>query len=103
MIYSSKPDSDFALILRNTKSFTGLKLINAIIKNPKENRRENMLNIFEGRVKKAAVIFDLSFWSMRSIQYYWIQYFVFNQRLNYLHCKSCNSRVCKRTVVLEAQ
>jgi putative transposase len=61
MIYSSKPDSDFALILRNTKSFTGLKLIDAIIKNPKENRRENMLNIFEAEGKKSSSNFRFKF------------------------------------------
>jgi putative transposase len=35
------------MVMRNIKSFTAMKLIDSIIKNPKESRREWMLNIFE--------------------------------------------------------
>ena len=54
MICSCKPNNDLALVLRNVKSFTAMKLIDAIINNPKESRRENMLSVFEAAGKKSS-------------------------------------------------
>jgi hypothetical protein len=39
-------------IWRNYKSFTDMKLIDAIIKNPKESRKEYLLQCFEAEGKK---------------------------------------------------
>jgi REP element-mobilizing transposase RayT len=60
-ICSCKPNHDLALVLRNMKSFTAVKLIDAIIKNAKESRRENMLNVFECEGKKSSSNFRFKF------------------------------------------
>jgi hypothetical protein len=39
-----------------------MKIIDAIIKNPKESRREYLLNIFEAAGKKSGVNFKYQFW-----------------------------------------
>src|ERR1700743_3786402 len=62
MICSCKSDKDLSLILRNIKSFTAMKLLDAIINNPKESRKENMLNIFEAEGKKSSSNFRFKFW-----------------------------------------
>ena len=85
MICSCKPNNDIALVLRNIKSFTAMKLIDAIIKNPKESRRENMLNIFEAEGKKSSSNFRFKFWEHENHPILLDSAFVFNQRLNYLH------------------
>ena len=35
------------MVLKNIKSFTAMKLIDAIIKNPRESRKNWMLDLFE--------------------------------------------------------
>ena len=73
MICSFKSAHDPGMVLKNMKSFTAMKLLDAIIKNTKESRKENMLNIFEASEKKAAVIFVLNFGNTKTILYCWIQ------------------------------
>ena len=53
-ICSCKDGHDLALIWRNLKSFTALKLIDATIKNLKESRKEYLLHTFaaEGNEKQ---------------------------------------------------
>ncbi len=54
LVYSCINGNEPGMVLKNIKSFTALKIIDAIIKNPKESRKEWMLSIFEenGRAKK---------------------------------------------------
>lgn len=47
MIYSVAAGKDPALVLKNIKSFTALKIIDAIINNPQESRKGWMLDLFE--------------------------------------------------------
>ncbi len=47
LICSTTDDKGIGMVMRNIKSFTARKLINAIIKNPMESRREWLLGIFE--------------------------------------------------------
>lgn len=47
MIYSVADGKDPALVLKNIKSFTALKIIDAIINNPQESRKGWMLDLFE--------------------------------------------------------
>lgn len=86
MICSCTPNNDLALILRNMKSFTAMKLIDGIINNPKESRRENMLNVFEAEGKKSSSNFRFKFWEHENHPILLDTEMVFNQRLNYLHC-----------------
>ena len=53
-IFSCKDGHDLALIWRNLKSFTAMTLIDAIIKNSKESRKEYLLHTFaaEGNEKQ---------------------------------------------------
>lgn len=45
-ICSCKEGKDLGMIWRNIKSFTAMKIIDAIINNQKESRRQNWLHIF---------------------------------------------------------
>ena len=47
LICSTTDDIGIGMVMRNIKSFTAMKLLDAIIKNPKESRREWLLGIFE--------------------------------------------------------
>ncbi len=58
------------LIWRNIKSFTAMKLIDAIINHSKESRKEYLLHTFATEGKKTAVILNTSFGSMKNIRYY---------------------------------
>ena len=86
MICSRRPGNDIALVLRNIKSFTALKLIHAIIKNPNESRRENMLNLFEAEGKKSSSNFRFKFCEHGNHPILLDSILTYNQRLNYLHC-----------------
>ena len=46
-ISSCRDGKDLGLVWRNIKSFTAMELIDAIIKNPKEPKREHWLYAFE--------------------------------------------------------
>jgi len=47
LICSTTDEKGMGMVLRNIKSFIAMKLIDAIITNPKESRKEWMLDIFE--------------------------------------------------------
>ena len=61
-ICSCKTGKDFGDIWRNSKSFTPIKIIDAIIKNPKESRKEHLLQCFEAEGKKSSSNFKYKFW-----------------------------------------
>ena len=85
LVCSCKPNNDLALVLRNMKSFTAMKLIDAIINNQTESRRENMLNVFESEGKKSSSNFRYKLWEHENHPILLDSVFVYNQRLNYLH------------------
>jgi putative transposase len=85
MICSCQPGKDLAQILRNTKSFTAMKLIDAIINNPNESRRENILNIFEAEGRKSSSNFRFKFWEHENHPVLLGTMEMYMQRLNYLH------------------
>ena len=74
-----------ALVLKNMKSFTAIKLIDAIINNSKESRREYMLNLFEAEGKKSSSNFRFKLWQHENHPILLDSDLVFNQRINYLH------------------
>ncbi len=47
LICSTSDKSGIAMVIKNIKSFTAMKLINAIVNNTKESRKGWMLDIFE--------------------------------------------------------
>jgi putative transposase len=85
MISSCRPNNDLALILRNMKSFTALKLIDAIIKNPGESRKEHLQNAFEAKGKKSSSNFRFKFWEHENHPVLLDSTFAYNQRLDYSH------------------
>ncbi len=85
MICSCKPDKELALVIRNMKSFTAMRIINAIINNPEESRKENMLNVFESEGKKSSSNFRYKFWKHENHPILLDSILVYNQRINYLH------------------
>lgn len=85
MICSFKSVNDPGMVLKNMKSFTAMKLLDAIIKNPKESRKENMLNIFEAAGKKSSSNFRFKFWEHENHPVLLDSALIFNQKLNYLH------------------
>lgn len=54
LICSAKDGGDFGKILRNFKKFTAMKLIDAVINNKQESRKEWILEMFEQHGKKNA-------------------------------------------------
>ena len=70
-ICSCKEGHDLGLIWRNIKSFTAMKLIDAVINNSMESRKEYLPHTFAGEGKKTAVILNISFGNTKIIRYYW--------------------------------
>ena len=62
MICSFHAKQEPGLVLKNMKSFTAIKLIDAIINNRKESRKEYMLNLFEAEGKKSSSNQRFKFW-----------------------------------------
>ncbi len=90
MICSCKGAKDPGLVLKNRKSFTAVKLIDSIINNPKESRREYTLNLLEAEGKKSSSNYRFKLWSHKQSDgknhpILLDSDVMFNQRLNYLH------------------
>lgn len=84
-VYSCKGPQDPALVLNNIKSFTAVKLIDAIINNPKESRKEYLLNVFEAEGKKSSSNYRFKFGEHENHPVLLDNDLIFNQKLNYLH------------------
>ncbi|MEO6719497.1 MAG: transposase [Ferruginibacter sp.] len=85
MICSFKNNNDPGLVLRNIKSFTAMKLVDAIINNPTESRRKYLLHTFEEEGKKSSSNFHFKFWEHENHPVLLDSIFLYNQKLNYLH------------------
>jgi putative transposase len=73
------------LVIKNIKSFTALKIIDAIINNPKESRREWLLNLFEqhGAIRKGNLKYQ--FWQHENHPIFLATQTMYDQRMDYLH------------------
>ena len=85
--FDAKPEP--GLVLKNMKSFTAIKLIDAIINNRKESRREYMLNLFEAEGKKSSSNQRFNFCSRKQSDgknhpVLLDSDLLYNQKLNYL-------------------
>ena len=67
------------------KSFTAMKLIDAILNNPKESRREALLHTFEDAGKKSSSNTRFKFWEHENFPVLPDTTTIYNQRLNYTH------------------
>ncbi|MEP7111425.1 MAG: transposase [Ferruginibacter sp.] len=80
-----KEGKDMGLIWRNNKSFTAMKLIDAIINNPKESRKERLLYTFDEAGKKSSGNFRYKFWENENHPVLLASTEMYDQRINYLH------------------
>jgi len=64
LICSTTDDKGIGMVLRNIKSFTAMKLIDTIIKNPKESRKEWLLTVFEKNGTLSKNNFRYKFWQV---------------------------------------
>ena len=62
-----------------------MKLIDAIIKNSKESRKEYLLHVLEREGKKSSSNFRYKFWEHENHPVLLDNTEMYNQRLNYLH------------------
>jgi len=85
MICSFKNDFDGGKVLRNIKSFTAMKLLDAIINNPQESRRAWMLDFFEKEGRRNSSNDRFMFWQHENHPVLLDNEFLFNQKFNYLH------------------
>lgn len=84
-ISSCKEGKDLGLIWRNIKSYTAMKLIDAIINNPKESRKEHLLHTFEEAGKRSNSNFRYKVWEHENHPVLLDSTEMYNQRFNYLH------------------
>jgi putative transposase len=85
MICSFVNGSDPGRVIKNIKSFTAIKIIDAIINNNQESRKQWILDIFEkhGRANKSNYRFQ--FWQHENHPILLDNEEKFKQRMNYLH------------------
>jgi hypothetical protein len=80
-----KEGHDVGLVWRNIKSFTAMELIDAIINNKKESRKEYLLHVFEAAGKKSSSNVRYKCWEHENQPVLSDSTEMYNQRLNYLH------------------
>lgn len=73
------------MVLKNIKSFTAIKLIDAIINNPQESRREWLLPLFEEHGNKNKSNYKYQFWHHENQPILLDNAAKYLQRLKYLH------------------
>ena len=85
MICSCVNGNDPGMVIKNIKSYTALKLIDAIIKNPAESRREWLLPLFKqhGAHQKKNHIYQ--FWIHENHPILLGDAAMLSQRMDYLH------------------
>ena len=62
-----------------------MKIIDAIIKNPKESRKEHLLQCFEAEGKKSSSNFKYKFWEHENHPPLLNTTQMYNQKLHYIH------------------
>lgn len=84
MICSFK-EHNGGMVLKNIKSFTAMKIIDAIINNPQESRKEWMLDVFEKNGKENRSNYRFQFWQHENHPILLDSEKKYQQRLDYLH------------------
>ena len=84
-IFSCKDENDPGKVWRNIKAFTAMKIIDAIINNPQESRKEQLLHIFEQAGEKSSSNFKYKFWQHKNHPELLDNTKMYNQKLHYIH------------------
>jgi REP element-mobilizing transposase RayT len=84
LICSFINNTDPGMVIKNIKSFTAIKIIDAIINNSRESRKRWMLDLFEknGKNKKN---YRFQFWQHENHPVLLDNEKMYDQRFNYLH------------------
>lgn len=85
MIYSVLDGKDPALVLKNIKSFTALKIIDAIINKPQESRKKWMLDLFEKNGQSNKSNYRFQFWQHENHPVLLDTNKMLDERMKYLH------------------
>lgn len=85
LICSAKDGGNLGQVLRNFKSFTAMKLIDAVINNKQESRKAWILDLFEKHGKKNTSNQRFQCWQHENQPFLLDSKFLYDQRLNYLH------------------
>ena len=85
LIYTCAANHDPAVVLKNIKSFTALKIIDAIVRNPKESRKEWMLKTFRQHGVEKTSNHEYQFWQHENHPILLGNAEMLEQRMNYLH------------------
>jgi putative transposase len=76
---------DPGLVLKNIKSFTAMRIVDAIINNPQESRKEWMLELFEKNGKANKSNFRFQFWQHENHPILLDTPYMLEQRMVYTH------------------
>lgn len=86
MICSCINNNELGMVFKNIKSFTAIRIIDAILNNPKESRKHWMLDIFEKNGAQNKSNYRFQFWQHENhpifLDHYSNSYI---DRLNYIH------------------
>ncbi len=85
LICSCINNADPAMVIKNIKSFTAMKLIDAIINNPQESRKRWMLDLFEKNGANMKSNFRFQFWQHENHPVLLTNKEMYDQRLVYTH------------------
>ena len=85
LICSCINNANPGMVIKNIKSFTAMKIIDAIINNPQESRKEWMLDLFEKNGQRMKSNFRFQFWQHENHPILLNTKEMYNQRLIYLH------------------
>jgi len=85
LICSINNGGDLGQVLRNFKSYTAMKLIDAIINNSQESRRDWILDLFEKHGKANNSNYKFQVWQHENHPFLLDSEFIYNQKLNYIH------------------
>ena len=73
------------MVIKNIKSFTAIKIIDAIINNPQESRKEAILDLVEKNGQRMKSNFRFQFWQPENHPILLNIKEMYNQTLVYLH------------------
>ena len=85
MICSFVNNANPGMVIKNIKSFTAMKIIDAIINNPQESRKKWMLDLFEENGLNNKSNFRFQFWEHENHPVLLDNENMFRQRFTYLH------------------
>lgn len=85
LIYSCAAGHDPAMVLKNIKSYTALKIIDAVTRNPKESRKEWMLKTFGQYGEENKSNYQYQFWQHENHPILLDRAEMLEERITYLH------------------